>query len=44
VVWVTLVINTIVDKGPIVFLRLAEGNAGEIDGIVTSFEDKEEDT
>jgi hypothetical protein len=25
VVWATLVINTMVDKGPIIFLKLAEG-------------------
>ena len=35
----TLVMNTVVDKGPIIFLRLAEGNAGEIDGTISSFED-----
>jgi len=25
VVWISLVINTIIDKGPVIFLRLAEG-------------------
>jgi hypothetical protein len=36
VVWISLVINTIIDKGPVIFLRLAEGTSGEIDGIITS--------
>jgi len=39
-VWISLVINTIIEKGPIIFLKLAEGNSGEIDGIITSFEDE----
>lgn len=36
VVLMTLIINTIVDKGPIIFLRLAEGNVGEIDALIES--------
>jgi hypothetical protein len=32
----TLIINTIIDKGPIIFLRLAEGNVGETDAIIAS--------
>jgi hypothetical protein len=32
----TLIINTIIDKGPIIFLRLAEGNVGETDAIIES--------
>ena len=36
VVIFSLVINTIVARGPIIFLRLAEANQGEIDGIITS--------
>ena len=35
VVLFSLVINTVVEKGPIIFLRLAEGYHGEIDGVVT---------
>lgn len=35
VVLATLVINTVVAKGPMVFLRLAEGQEGEIDGFIT---------
>ena len=34
VVWAALIINTIVEKGPIIFLKLAEGEAGQYDGIV----------
>jgi hypothetical protein len=34
VVWSALVINTIVDKGPIIFLKLAEGKVGQYDGII----------
>jgi hypothetical protein len=34
VVWSALVINTLVEKGPIVFLKLAEGIQGQYDGIV----------
>ena len=37
--WISLVINTVIEKGPIIFLKLAEGNSGEIDGVITSFED-----
>lgn len=32
----TLIINTVIDKGPIIFLRLAEGNVGETDAIIES--------
>ena len=35
VVLSVLVINTIVEKGPVIFLRLAEHHHGEIDGYVT---------
>ena len=35
VVLFTLVINTIVAKGPIIFLKMAEASEGEIDGHVT---------
>lgn len=28
VVWAALIINTIVEKGPVIFLKLAEGEAG----------------
>ena len=34
VVWAALVINTIVQKGPIIFLKLAEATEGQYDGIV----------
>ena len=34
VVWSALVINTIVDQGPIIFLKLAEGMNGQYDGIL----------
>ena len=37
VVLATLVINTVVAKGPMVFLRLAEGHEGEIGGFITPF-------
>jgi len=30
----TLVINTVVEKGPIIFLKMAEGTQGEIDAYV----------
>lgn len=43
VVWISLVINTVIEKGPIIFLKLAEGNSGEIDGIITSFQDSPTD-
>ena len=35
VVLTTVVINTIVTTGPIIFLRLAEGEEGEFDATVT---------
>jgi hypothetical protein len=35
VVLFSLVINTIVARGPIIFLKMAESNNGEIDGIVS---------
>ena len=35
VVLSSLVINTVVEKGPIIFLRLAENHHGECDGYVT---------
>lgn len=35
VVLFSLVINTIVARGPIIFLKMAEANNGEIDGVVT---------
>jgi len=34
VVWSALVINTLVERGPIVFLKLAESLQGQYDGIV----------
>lgn len=34
VVLATLVVNTIVDRGPVIFLRLSEGEVGEIDGFI----------
>jgi hypothetical protein len=34
VVWAALIINTVVEKGPIIFLKLAEGNVGQYDGII----------
>ena len=35
VVLFSLVINTIVARGPIIFLKMAEATEGEIDGIIT---------
>lgn len=35
VVLASLVINTAVERGPIIFLRMAEGKSGEIDGTIT---------
>jgi len=35
VVLFSLVINTVVAKGPIIFLKMAEASNGEIDGVVT---------
>lgn len=35
VVLFSLVINTIVARGPIIFLKMAEANNGEIDGVIT---------
>lgn len=37
VVLSSLVINTAVEKGPVVFLKLAEGRQGEVDAYVTPF-------
>lgn len=37
VVLSTLVINTVVEKGPIIFLRLAEQSHGEIDGFLLPY-------
>lgn len=34
VVWAALVINTVVEKGPVIFLKLAEADNGQYDGIV----------
>ena len=34
VVWAALVINTVVKKGPVIFLKLSETDWGQIDGIV----------
>ena len=34
VVWSALVINTLVEQGPIIFLKLAEGDVGQFDGIM----------
>jgi len=34
VVWSALVINTLVEKGPVIFLKLAEGDEGQYDGLV----------
>ena len=42
VVWSALVINTLVDKGPIIFLKLAEGTEGQYDGIIYPSNDFEE--
>ena len=38
VVIATLIINTVIAKGPIIFLKLAETNQGEFDGIYTPAE------
>ena len=35
VVWSALIINTVVEKGPIIFLKIAQGNEGQYDGIVS---------
>ena len=35
VVLSTLVVKTLISKGPIVFMKLAEEDAGQIDGIIT---------
>jgi hypothetical protein len=35
VVLFSLVINTIVAKGPIIFLKMAQASYGEVDGVVT---------
>lgn len=40
VVLVCLVINSVISKGPVIFLRLAEETSGEIDAIITSFADE----
>jgi len=34
VVWSALVINTLVEKGPVIFLKMAEGIQGQYDGII----------
>lgn len=34
VVWCSLIINTIIEKGPIIFLRLSENSIGQFDGIL----------
>ena len=34
VVWSALVINTVVEKGPVIFLKLSESDYGQYDGIV----------
>lgn len=36
VVLFTLIINSVVEKGPIIFLRMAEGYHGEIDGVISA--------
>ena len=36
VVIFSLVINTIVARGPIIFLKMSEANEGEIDGVISS--------
>ncbi len=38
---VSLVMNSIVDKGPIIFLKLAEADTGEVDGVITNRREKE---
>jgi len=35
VVLSAIIVNTVISKGPIIFLKLAEGTTGEIDAIVT---------
>ena len=30
----TLIINTLIDKGPVIFLKLAEDSTGEIDAVI----------
>lgn len=34
VVWSALVINTLVEKGPVIFLKLAESINGQYDGMI----------
>jgi len=34
VVWAALVINTLVAKGPVIFLKLAEAETGQFDGVI----------
>ena len=34
VVFSALIINTVIDKGPIIFLKLAEAEVGQFDGIL----------
>jgi len=34
VVWASLVINTLVSKGPVIFLKLAEDERGQFDGTI----------
>ena len=34
VVLLTLIINTLIDKGPVIFLKLAEDSTGEIDAVI----------
>ena len=34
VVWSTLIINTMVEKGPVIFLKLAEAQTGEYDALI----------
>lgn len=36
VVMFSLVVNTLVTRGPIIFLKVVEGTEGEIDGVLTS--------
>ena len=33
-VWAALVINTLVAKGPVIFLKLAEAETGQFDGVI----------
>ncbi len=35
VVLATLIINTVIDMGPIVFLKLSENEIGQFDAIIT---------